>query len=424
MKRYEKKDIKWLISKPGGLFLTRRSERRFAEQWTFGYSVGIHRSVEKRNNTILCMPSGMRPAFNKQGCIPTECLVLCVEAFFYRAVFPTGMEKDYQGNNRIVFNSSGGIVQANNYYPYGASYADTLTQYDQHIQPYKYNGKELDRIMGLDYYDYSARFYDPIQIRFITMDPLAERYYGVSPYVYALNNPIKYVDPDGQVVRLANNYVGGMENIARIAATNYGSQMMSHLIGQRRVYYLNSTFWTRSSGYNPSNGDINYVGNPWYSELPDDGGVFNSMIAMGHEGFHAYDHSIGIFNSSNYRREITEPRAVSFENYLRQSYSLSPLREGFGNIQGNFHQFPSNEKISNFTTLGNNADKTSYGFSYTKTTTIVESYKKGFLGMKIPDKTRKETTTYYMTVSRDKNNNASFRIYDNEEEYKKATSNW
>ena len=33
MKRYEKKEIKWLINKPGGLFLTRRSERRFAEQW-------------------------------------------------------------------------------------------------------------------------------------------------------------------------------------------------------------------------------------------------------------------------------------------------------------------------------------------------------------------------------------------------------
>ncbi|GHT46287.1 hypothetical protein AGMMS49965_23760 [Bacteroidia bacterium] len=80
-------------------------------------------------------------------------------------------------------------------------------------------------------------------------------------------------------------------------------------------------------------------------------------------------------------------------------------------------------KISDFTTLGNNANKTSYGFSYTKTTTIVESYKT-FLGIKIPDKTRTETATYYMTVNRDKNDNASFQIYNSEEEYKKATSNW
>lgn len=74
--------------------------------------------------------------------------------------------------------------------------------------------------------------------------------------------------------------------------------------------------------------------------------------------------------------------------------------------------------------MGNNADKTSYGFRYSKTTTIVESYKKGFLGMKVPDKTSKEISTYYMTVSRDKNNNVSYRIYDDEEEYKRATSGW
>ena len=59
--------------------------------------------------------------------------------------------------------------------------------------------------------------------------------------------------------------------------------------------------------------------------------------------------------------------------------------------------------------LGNNSNKTSYGFSYTKTTTIVESYKKNFLGLRVPDKTRKETTTHYMTVSRDKTIMSLFR---------------
>ena len=43
--------------------LTRRSERRYGEQGVFGYSVGIHSSVEKENTTIPRMPSGMRPAY-------------------------------------------------------------------------------------------------------------------------------------------------------------------------------------------------------------------------------------------------------------------------------------------------------------------------------------------------------------------------
>lgn len=62
------------------------------------------------------------------------------------------------------------------------------------------------------------------------------------------------------------------------------------------------------------------------------------------------------------------------------------------------------EKITNFTNLGNNSSKTNFAFSYNKTITIVDSYDV-VLGVKIPKKTRKETKTYYMIVSRDKDNN-------------------
>ncbi len=159
------------------------------------------------------------------------------------------------------------------------------------VQPYKYNGKELDRMHGLDLFDYGARHYDAAIGRWWGVDALAEKYYSISPYAYVGNNPVKYIDPDGRIVRLANNYAGGIENIARIAATSLGSRVMSHLIRQKDVYTLNSTFWTASSSYNPKSRDINYVGNPWYKEIPFDGGALNSMVAMGHETFHAFDHS-------------------------------------------------------------------------------------------------------------------------------------
>ena len=60
------------------------------------------------------------------------------------------------------------------------------------------NGKELDRMHGLDTYDYGARQYDPVLCRWDRMDPLCEKYYGVSPYVYCENNPIVRIDKDGR----------------------------------------------------------------------------------------------------------------------------------------------------------------------------------------------------------------------------------
>ena len=66
------------------------------------------------------------------------------------------------------------------------------------LQPYKYNGKELDRTHGLDWYDYGARNYDAALCQFTTIDPLCEKYYHISPYAYCANNPIMFVDPDGE----------------------------------------------------------------------------------------------------------------------------------------------------------------------------------------------------------------------------------
>jgi RHS repeat-associated protein len=316
------------------------------------------------------------------------------------------------------------VVQEIAYYPYGMVISDLSYLPLTSTNRYRREGKEYISDHGWNKYDFHWRAFCSMTGRSLQPDRMAEKFPWLSPYSLFAGNPIKFIDPDGRVIRLANNYAGGMENIARIAATSLGSQVMSHLINRREVYTLSSTFWTGSSGYNPRSGYIYYVGNPWHSQIPRDGGALNSMIAMGHETFHALDHSMGVFSSSNYRRDITEPRAVSFENYLREAHSLSPFRDGYGNIKGDFHQFSANEKISDFTTLGNNSDKTSYGFSYTKTTTIVESYKTGFLGRKIPDKTRTETSTHYMTVSRDGRNNVSFQTYDDEESYRKATSNW
>ena len=101
--------------------------------------------------------------------------------------------KDHQGNNRVVLSSGGTAVETNHYYPFGGVFAST-----GNVQPYKYNGKELDTKKGLNWYDYGARHYDATLGRWHSVDPLAEKYYGLSPYIYCYNNPIRFIDPNGQ----------------------------------------------------------------------------------------------------------------------------------------------------------------------------------------------------------------------------------
>ncbi|KAA5378653.1 RHS repeat-associated core domain-containing protein, partial [Phocaeicola dorei] len=100
--------------------------------------------------------------------------------------------KDHQGNNRVVINQSGTVEETNHYYPFGGVFAST-----GNTQPYKYNGKELDTKKGLNWYDYGARHYDAALGRFTTNDPLAEKYYSMSPYTYCADNPVKFIDPNG-----------------------------------------------------------------------------------------------------------------------------------------------------------------------------------------------------------------------------------
>ena len=106
--------------------------------------------------------------------------------------------KDHLGNNRMVIDSEGNVLQRTDYYPYGTPFYEPSTVNNSALQQYKYNGKELDVMHGLNTYDYGARQYNPITARWDRMDPLAEKYYSVSPYVYCLNNPIRLIDPDGK----------------------------------------------------------------------------------------------------------------------------------------------------------------------------------------------------------------------------------
>ena len=107
--------------------------------------------------------------------------------------------KDHLGNIRVVADKDGTVEETNSYYPFGGMFTSVNS-----VQPYKYNGKELERKNGLNCYDYGARQYDAVLGRWTTVDPMSEKYSSTSSYVYCNNNPMKYIDPTGMYFDEAN----------------------------------------------------------------------------------------------------------------------------------------------------------------------------------------------------------------------------
>lgn len=102
--------------------------------------------------------------------------------------------KDHLGNDRVSMDKNG-VLQEDEYYAFGLRNA----KYDNsNNNRYLYNGKEIQTDLA-NQYDYGARFYDPVIARWTSVDPLAEYMRKWSPYSYAFDNPIRYIDKDGLI---------------------------------------------------------------------------------------------------------------------------------------------------------------------------------------------------------------------------------
>src|SRR5690554_5004378 len=117
---------------------------------------------------------------------------------------------DHLGNVRLSYadvNKNGTIepateiLEENNYYPFGLKHKGyneiVNSNRSEAAERYKFNGMEWQPELGLDLYDFGARNYDTAIGRWLNVDPLAEEMRRFSPYVYAFNNPIYFIDPDG-----------------------------------------------------------------------------------------------------------------------------------------------------------------------------------------------------------------------------------
>ena len=249
--------------------------------------------------------------------------------------------KDHQGNNRVVISQSGTVEERNHYYPFGGAFAST-----SNVQPYKYNGKELDSKKGLNWYDYGARHYDAALGRFTTNDRFAEKYYSMSPYQYGANNPVNNIDVNGDTIVVNPNPNGLIDNVRIFFGfdTKYQKDVKADLqqlkkddkeIGEmiieleksKNVHSITRTKRgkSNSSGFDrekakkdiPQGSIINYD--------PDvktdiNGNHRTPRIGLSHELQHSSDVDKGIMSYENIGNGIPmrEIRAINTENKIRK----------------------------------------------------------------------------------------------------------
>ena len=133
--------------------------------------------------------------------------------------------RDHLGSVRAVIDGdTGTVIEASDYYPFGKRIQVTApvsepvggSQYasEPAVAPvapatsvastsspnrWLFSGKESQSFLyaNIPLLDFGARMYNPTIARWTTADPLSEKYYGISPYVYCLGNPISIIDPNG-----------------------------------------------------------------------------------------------------------------------------------------------------------------------------------------------------------------------------------
>ncbi|QTY28289.1 RHS repeat-associated core domain-containing protein [Flavobacterium sp. CS20] len=123
-----------------------------------------------------------------------------IEVFYFHS--------DHLGSSNYVSNYDGDISQHAEYLPFGELLTDE--HLNSHNTRYKYNGKEFDQETG-NYY-YGARYFNPKTSLWLSVDPMAEKFPGWSPYAYAMHRPTVLVDPTGMSAESPDDWVYDKQN--------------------------------------------------------------------------------------------------------------------------------------------------------------------------------------------------------------------
>lgn len=142
---------------------------------------------------------------------------------------------DHLGSSSLITNLGGELVQHIEYVPFGEVFVEERTS--TWGTPYKFTGKELDEETGMYYH--GARYLNPRESIWLSVDPLAEKYPGVSSYVYCMNNPVRFIDPNGQEVFAMNKEA--KQNLRNTLTKNEAKYLRFKKDGQLDTKRLNKS---------------------------------------------------------------------------------------------------------------------------------------------------------------------------------------
>ncbi len=141
---------------------------------------------------------------------------------------------------------------------------------------------------GYDTYDCGARGMYPALMRFTTPDPLAEKYYSISSYAYCSNNPVKYIDPDGRLVKFAPKVSQDFKDKFTATVKYMNSKgtngFLKSLNDSKEVYYINETTGNQNKFQSK---DKTILWNPNLAKLTDENAILSPATLLNHELDHA-----------------------------------------------------------------------------------------------------------------------------------------